>query len=398
MLVEMTIHYCYNKIYYLIYFTQFTFYLKMENPNSRLHQFLAKIKRKASKHLILTRIILIILSLSLIIIFLCLLSKPIRSFFSQIIKGPKMITTFFSNPLYTLPSYNGITNVLFLGMGGEGHDGALLTDTIILFSLNLKTNSVVMLSIPRDIWVPSIEAKINSAYMFGENQELGGGYAVIEDAVYEIIDMPIHYIISIDFASFEEIVDTLGGVDLIIDRSFTDEWYPLAGKENDLCNGDPEYRCRYETISFSSGNQHMDGVTALKFSRSRHADGDEGTDFARSQRQQKIITAIKEKLLSPEILLNPKKIIELKNTGFKYVKLNKEIEEEEIAAFASFGYNFYKDKKEIKTITLETGDLDNPGFLVNPPITKYGSWVLEARKGDWLDFNAYFKQKVEEEL
>ncbi len=370
----------------------------MENPNSYFHQFFAKIKRKASKHFILTRIILIILSLALIIFLLCLLSKPARSFFNQIIKGPRMITTFFSNPLYTLPSYNGITNVLFLGMGGEGHDGALLTDTMILFSLNLKTDSVVMLSIPRDIWVASIEAKINSAYMFGENREAGGGYAVIEDAVYEIIDMPIHYIISIDFASFQEIVDTLGGVDVNIDQAFTDEWYPIAGKENDLCNGDPEYRCRYETISFSAGSQHMDGVTALKFSRSRHANGDEGTDFARSQRQQKIISAIKEKLLSPEILLNPKKIIEIKNTGLKYVKLNKEITEEEIAAFASFAYSFYKDKKEIKTITLETGDPDNPGFLVNPPISKYGSWVLESRKGDWLDFNAYFKQKIEEEL
>jgi len=309
-----------------------------------------------------------------------------------------MLSTFFTDPLYVLPSYNGIANVLFLGMGGEGHEGAQLTDTMILFSLNLKTNSATMLSIPRDIWVPSIEGKINSAYYYGELQQEGGGYSLIEDAVYEIIDMPIHYVVSVDFDSFEEIVDIIGGVDVVVDKAFTDEWYPIAGKENDLCDGDPEYKCRYETISFSKGKQHMDGQTALKFSRSRHADGDEGTDFARNQRQQKIIAAIKNEIISSKILLNPGKLIELKNAAFKYVKFDKEVSDEEFAGIASFAYNFYKAKKEVKTITLETGDEDNPGFLINPVAEKYGVWVLEPREGDWSSFQQFFRQKISQDF
>lgn len=363
-----------------------------------LTKLLKRIKRKICQHKILARTGMTIFFLLFLISVLYLIFKPIRNFVKQIIRGPKLVSTFFTDPLYTLPSYNGITNLLVLGMGGEGHDGALLTDTMILFSLNLKTNSVSMISIPRDIWVPSLEAKINSAYMIGEEREVGGGFNMIEDNVYEIIDMPIHYIASIDFNSFKEIIDVLGGIEITVEKSFTDKWYPIAGLENDLCNGDPEYRCRYETLIFEKGKQIMNGEMALKFSRSRHAEGEEGTDFARSQRQQKVIAAIKDKILSKEILLNLNKVIDLKNTVLKYLKFNKEINDKEVAGLASFGYNFWREKKEIKTIMLETGDNDNPGFLFSPIMEKYEAWVLEPRSGDWQEFQKYLKIKVEEEI
>lgn len=106
-------------------------------------------------------------------------------------------------------------------------------------------------------------------------------------------------------------MDTLGGVDVMVERSFTDDSYPIPGRENDTCGGDPKTLCRWEILHFDQGPNHFDGATALKFARSRHSRSVEGTDIARAARQQKIIIAVKQKLFSPQVLLNPQKIREL---------------------------------------------------------------------------------------
>jgi polyisoprenyl-teichoic acid--peptidoglycan teichoic acid transferase len=354
-----------------------------------------KLKRKVLQHVWLVRTFIIIAILLIVIILASILFKPVKNVLNKILLGPKLVSTFFSDPLYTLPNYNGHTNILFLGMGGGNHDGATLTDTIIFTSLNLKDDQVTMVSIPRDIWVASIEAKINAAYAVGENIATGSGSLLAKDAVYEIVGEPIHLVVTLDFDGFEQLINALGGVDVYVDKNFVDEWYPIEGKENDLCDGDLQYQCRYETISFEQGLQHMDGTTALKFSRSRHSDDDEGTDFARSVRQQKVIAGIRKSAISAKVLLNPKKINELKNLTMKYVIIDEPISEEEYSAFAGFGIAFWRSENDVQSLTLETGDDDNPGFLINPPIEKYGQWVLESRFGDWADFQDYLRQKID---
>ncbi|NMB56740.1 hypothetical protein GYA19_02265 [Candidatus Beckwithbacteria bacterium] len=355
------------------------------------HPLFQKLKRKLTANLWLTRVLILLTAISLVFLLFLLLAKPVFSFLQRIMKGPAVVTTFFTDPLYTLPSYEGKTNILFLGMGGGNHEGADLTDTMIFISLDLKNNQVYLLSLPRDIWSASMQAKINTAYHYGEENETGGGYKLAEDAVYEIVGMPIHYVVSLDFSGFENIINLLGGVDVEIERSFEDKLYPIAGKENDLCAGDPSLACRYETINFTQGLQHMDGTTALKFVRSRHSEGEEGTDFARSQRQQKVMEAIKDKLISTEIIFNPKKLIELKNTGMQYIKFNKNISDKEYAAFASFGLNFFKSGKHPISIILDQGDNNREGFLTSPPEYKYGVWVLEPKSGSWTEFQEYLK-------
>ena len=131
--------------------------------------------------------------------------------------------------------------------------------------------------------------------------------------VEEIVGQPVHYALVLDFSGFKKIIDVLGGIGVDVEISLVDEKYPIPGKEDDKCDGDPEFKCRYETLHFVQGKQVMDGETALKFVRSRNAEGDEGTDFARQARQQKVIFAIKEKVLSKEILFSPKKLKALKN-------------------------------------------------------------------------------------
>jgi LCP family protein required for cell wall assembly len=361
---------------------------------TRRQQLYNRLKRQMLQHVLTTRIIIGIVALAIVIGIGSLIAKPTLALLQNIFRGPKFVTTFFTNPLYILPSYEGRTNILIIGMGGEEHSGGELTDTIIFTALDLQNTEVTMLSIPRDIWVPSLETKINAAYAIGVQDSTRSGYLVLEDAVYEITNQPTHYVVGINFEGFKEIIDIIGGIDVQVERSFTDAQYPVRGRENDDCAGDPDYKCRYETIHFAVGTQHMDGETALKFSRSRHAPGDEGTDFARSQRQQKVIAAIKNKLASTQILLNPQKLIELKSVADRYIIFDEPLTDDEYAAFASFGVSYWRNDKEVKSMTLDTGTEEIPGFLVNPPIAKYNSWVLEPRGESWAEFQSYFSQQL----
>ena len=207
-----------------------------------------------------------------------------------------------------IKSGDGRVNMLILGIGGQGHAGGNLTDTMIFASLSLTNRSITLVSIPRDIWIPEIRAKINSAYYWGNFQpERGGGLPFAKQITSEVTGQTVNYALAIDFSGFQGIIDTIGGIDVDIDRSFTDTQYPIAGRENDLCGGDPTFTCRYEVVHFNKGLTHMDGATALKFVRSREGDNGEDTDFARSARQQKVISAVGKKVLSINTILNPVK-------------------------------------------------------------------------------------------
>lgn len=196
-----------------------------------------------------------------------------------------------------LKTYNNQVNILFLGIAGADHEGPNLSDSIVVVSYDLKTNHLTTISIPRDIWSEALHDKINSAYAYGEARKKGAGFILAKAEVEAIIGQPIHYASAISFDQFEELIDFLGGVEVNVENSFVDKEFPIAGKENDPCDDDPEYKCRYRSVSFTKGTVLMDGRTALNFVRSRHAEGSEGTDFAREKRQQKIIEAVKNKLL-----------------------------------------------------------------------------------------------------
>lgn len=215
-----------------------------------------------------------------------------------------LLLAFFFFPASGLKSQDGRVNLLILGKAGKGYSAPDLTDTLIFASVSLENPKIVLVSIPRDIWIPEIRAKINSAFYWG-------GFTLAKSTVEGILGQPINYLAVLDFSSFKETVDAVGGIDVNVERSFTDEKYPLAGRENDLCDGDKEYKCRYETLRFTQGKQFMDGETALKFVRSRNGDNNENTDLAREARQQKAISAIKTKVLSWQTFLNPEKDLTL---------------------------------------------------------------------------------------
>jgi polyisoprenyl-teichoic acid--peptidoglycan teichoic acid transferase len=285
-----------------------------------------------------------------------------------------------------MKSQDGRVNVLILGKGDIGHAGADLTDTMMLASVSLAKHSVNLISIPRDIWIPEIRAKINSAYYWGRQKpEFGGGLPFAKKNVEAIVGIPVNYALVLDFSSFKEIVDALGGVKIDVANSFTDSLYPIAGREEDTCNGDKEFRCRYETVHFEKGTNYMDGTTALKYVRSRNGDNNENTDIAREARQQKVISAIKSKILSKGTLLNPIKLYKV----WRVVKSSVETDMD-FPSIAVLG-------KEMLTVDGNILSSVVPdGLLINPPESqRYDfQYVFVPKAGDWNEFQSWIRETL----
>jgi anionic cell wall polymer biosynthesis LytR-Cps2A-Psr (LCP) family protein len=293
----------------------------------------------------------------------------------QSLSAFKIISNFVSAPIDEVKSSNGRTNILVMGKAGKEHAGEDLTDTMILVSVSLQKPSIVLISIPRDLWIPELRTKINSTYHYG-------GINLAKSSVEEVLGVPVNYGVTLDFSGFKDIVDVLGGINVNVENSFTDTLYPIAGRENDLCGGDPEFKCRYETISFNAGNQLMDGETALKFVRSRHSEGTEGTDLAREARQQKVIDAIENKILTPSTLLNPQKDLTMFRVIMSSLETDMDATTGAIIARKAF------DGRRSITKFLIPDDL-----LVNPPTSptydKQYVFIPKLGNGRWEDVKSW---------
>lgn len=260
-------------------------------------------------------------------------------------------------------------NILLLGIGGVGHDGPFLTDTIMIASLKPSTGEIATISIPRDLGVEIPGKglnKINYAGAFGETKESGTGAAFAAKIIEETFNLKIHYYARVDFKAFSEIIDELGGIKINVEKSFTDEMYPTK-------NGG------YQTVSFKAGPQTMDGETALKFVRSRHGNNGEGSDFARARRQQKAIFALKEKTLTFSTLVNPIKINNIRKTLADNIATNLEF---------SDMMSFFKLMRELKVPNISTTVLDDSvnGYLQSS-ITETGSFILLPKTGNFSEIN-----------
>lgn len=273
----------------------------------------------------------------------------------------------------------GRVNILVLGLGGQKNEPSGLTDTIIFSSFSKSGEEGLLLSLPRDIWVPQMRAKLNTAYYYGNIKD-GVGAEWAKKYVSQITGKNIHYSVVVSFEGFVKIIDLFGGVDVYVERSFVDGKYPR--EEEGLECAVEDMKCFYETVSFEQGWQHFDGKTALKFARSRNAKGEEGSDFARASRQQKIIVAVKDKLLSLGFLISPYKVRQLLDLIGKSVDMD--IPQSLLGSLAKLVLSL--DSGKIESRVLEA-DLTGEGksLLVNPPVSKEydNQWVLVPKDDDW---------------
>ncbi|MGE5042493.1 MAG: LCP family protein [Candidatus Levyibacteriota bacterium] len=303
----------------------------------------------------------------------------------------------------------GNINVLLLGIGGGTHDGPDLTDTIILANIQLDTKKINLISIPRDLYVKALGSKINAAYATG--QEKGNkGILLAKSTVNMVTGVMPDYTLVLDFSGFVKLVDLLGGIDVQVKNTLDDYAYPVEGKEQELCGVTQDgiaslsaqiatgsatefdlFPCRFTHLHVDSGMQHMNGILALEFVRSRHAMGQEGTDFARSARQQLVIDAVRNKILSLGTLANPVKVFGM--IDLLKQNINTDIPEDQYDDFIKLAQSMRGAK--ILSHVLDIGDTQTEryGLLVNPPISsEYAyQWVLAPRIGgdDFSEVHAY---------
>jgi LCP family protein required for cell wall assembly len=178
------------------------------------------------------------------------------------------------------------TNILILGIDRRpDQNNAVRTDTILLIHADPGSRRLVLLSIPRDLWVDIPgrgEERINAAHVYGELESAGSGPGKAKETIHHNFGVPVDRSLRLDFDAFREVIDAAGGIEVDVPSPVIDNAYPTDN---------------YGTIRIEipAGLQHMDGETALQYARSRHG----SSDFDRAKRQQQLLVALAKKLTRP---------------------------------------------------------------------------------------------------
>lgn len=266
---------------------------------------------------------------------------------------------------------SGRTNILLLGKADDHSAGHLLTDTIIVASLDFERKKIALLSLPRDLYVeiPGMHlfTKLNALYQYDIKNETGSD--TVRQAVQDITGLPIHYFAALDYSGFKSVVDALGGVNVHVERDLYDPRYP-----------GPNYS--YETFEIKKGWQKLDGETALKYVRERHNDP-EG-DFGRAKRQQAVLQAMRERATSLKVLLNPIALSDILDTLGDHIRTD--ISLEEIETLAELSREF--DTKNISTAVVDAWKPESLLRVSHVPVGSVAMFILVPRSGNWSEIRS----------
>ena len=225
------------------------------------------------------------------------------------------------DPPIVLPNWDkqDRINILLIGTDYREGDEYSRTDSMIIASIDPKTKTVGILSLPRDIRVniPGYgPEKLNAAYIYGDyDKKPGGGIGLLERTILNNFGVQIHYFASVNFQGFVKIVDAFGGVTVDPQYAIVDDAYPTE-------------TYGYTSLYFPAGVQHLDGKTALQYARTRHAD----LDFGRSQRQQEVILSLRQQALKGNLIQNFYKLLDaLKGS------VQTDLQQQQIAQLANLG-------------------------------------------------------------
>lgn len=267
-------------------------------------------------------------------------------------------------------------NILLLAVGGEGHSGENLADTIMVASIQKDTNKVALLSIPRDLYVQvpgqQFYSKINAIHAYGEAQKKNNGPELLQTKVEEITGLPIHYFARVDFTAFKKIVEAVGGVNIEIENGFTDYFHKIA---------------------FPTGTETMNGDRALAYVRARYVEGPEGGDFKRASRQQQVLVAMLRKVFSVNTALDFSAINGIINSISEDIRTS--MQTWEMKRFFEIARQI--DVSSIKSIVLSTGP---HGLLVGDTVVLGGepSSVLKTRTGDFSEIQTVAKNMFSDDV
>lgn len=256
-------------------------------------------------------------------------------------------------------------DVLVLGMRGIGEEfGGLLTDTILLLSLDTTSGKVAMVSIPRDLYITlpyNGKIKINELYSIGYDK--GGEKLALnlsKTVVSQITGVYVDNAVRIDFKGFEKIIDTVGGIDVYLSNGFTEieQWKGSGG------------------LSLPKGWNHLDGETALFYARSRFST----SDFDRARRQQEILLALKERVTALKILSNPVKVYGILDAIGDHVRTDSTMNISDVLALAQA-----IDYTDVKRLVLTTQN------YLYQTIAPNGAYILLPKDGSFEEVGSVIK-------
>ncbi len=280
-------------------------------------------------------------------------AKPLDSFIHPVSRGKDELA--ISNaPLAgtpTIGSYGSVAgkqwNVLLLGSDNDEKYTfpAVLTQVMMVVHIDTVNNTVSMVSIPRDSWVNVPDEgmhKIDQAFLLGasQNDSFDDGVRLARLTVEQDYGIPIDRYAWVGLGGFAKVIDTLGGVDIDVTHPIVDDTYPDdTGRNANNPNA-------YQRLDIAPGPQHLDGEQALEYVRSRHADlvGDIG----RTERQQQVLDALRQKLNVTSVITNFSSLIK-DLSGQVYTDFS----EQEMLSFANFGRTL--NVNDIQRLTLGPG-------------------------------------------
>ncbi|MCC6629540.1 MAG: LCP family protein [Chloroflexi bacterium] len=280
-------------------------------------------------------------------------------------------------------------SLLLIGYGGPGHDGPYLTDALVVASYEPRTGQLALFNLPRDLWVQAAGAngrpagpfrRINEIYGLGLGQAaLDGQTATARDhdraawgtaaVAQQVLGLPIDGWFSADFNAVRRVVDGLGGVMVTVETAFDDYEYPRH--DNAAIDSGVMH------LHFDAGRQRLSGERALQYARSRHALQD-GTDFGRARRQQRLLLALKDEALQPATL---PKVFALMDAVQGHVRTNLSLAEARDLALYGRDHNadIQAAPAVLDTRELLAGTMTDGGASVLVPAAGAGNYAAIQR-------------------
>lgn len=287
----------------------------------------------------------------------------------------------------------GRVNILLAGNSADdpGHQGASLTDSIMILSIDTKDNTAFMLSVPRDLWVeiPGYgHHKINEAYNDGEDANFRasgypeGGMGMLEKVINDNLGIQTQYYALINYRAFRQAVDAVGGIDVTIKSS---DPRGLYDPNISPADGGP--------LKITNGTHHLDGTDALNLARARgdsyYSYGFPASDFDRTNHQRQMLMALKDKITSSSVIANPVALSKLMDAMGDNVKTDLKLNE--LRRLSDLGKQIGNDK--IKSLSLNSADGKN---LLASYTSSRGESALIPAAGidDFSDIQRFIRKQM----
>lgn len=298
---------------------------------------------------------------------------------SHVFKG-NVLTAAFSNEKELKKDQYGRTNLLVFGTSESdpNHPAALLTDSIMMVSIDQKNKTAFLASVPRDLWVKydepctfGYQGKINTVYTCvagdsGQNED--AGQQALSKKVGEVFGVDFQYTVHLNLAVVKEAVDALGGIDIVIE----------SPDPRGILDRNFDWRCNYKCylVKYPNGPAHLDGEHAMWLAQARNDAGGYGlprSNFDREANQRKIMIGMKEKATSVGFLANPVAVTNFMESLGNNIHTS--IDASEIKTFLKVAQGI--DSKNIQSISL----IDQQPAILTTGSGPDGSSVVKPAAG-----------------